>query len=188
MKKIFFVTTITIFTAFVARSQNIHFGLKAGLNVASISQSDGNDFDSRTGFHAGALAHIHVTDHLAVQPEIVYSMQGGERGNLKRRLNYINVPVLAQYMFHNCFRLQTGPQLGLCISSKDKLGNVEVNIEDGINTAEFAWVFGAGYLFTKSGFGIDARYNLGISNIYESESPEGHNRVFQVGVFYQFMH
>jgi hypothetical protein len=188
MKKIFFIATITVFTTLIGRSQNIHFGLKAGLNVASINQSDGNDWDSRTGFHAGVLAHIHVSDHFAVQPEVLFSQQGGKQGGMKARLNYINVPVLAQYMFHNGFRLQTGPQLGLAISAKRKFGDVEVNIEDQINTAEFAWLFGASYLFVKCGFGLDARFNLGISNIYETESPEGHNRVFQFGVFYQFMH
>ena len=126
---------------------------------------------------------------LRVQPELVFSMQGGEdeSENMKLKLNYINIPVLAQYMTNEGFRLQTGPQLGILTSAESKFGDVEIDSDDDVSTADFSWVFGAGYLF-RSGFGIDARYNLGISNISDNESFEARNRVFQVGVFYQFMH
>ncbi|MFT4833011.1 MAG: hypothetical protein ACI815_002675 [Psychroserpens sp.] len=39
-----------------------------------------------------------------------------------------------------------------------------------------------------SGFGVDARYNYGISNINEDDSSKAYNRGFQVGVFYLFKH
>ena len=90
-------------------------------------------------------------------------------------------------MTNDGFRLQTGPQLGLLTSAKSEFGDVEVDAKDDISSVDFSWTFGAGYLF-HSGFVIDARYNHGISNISDDESFEARNRVFQVGVFYQFMH
>jgi len=189
MKKFFFVSMVFLFVYVNATAQTTHveFGLKGGINAASIHNSSGNDFDSRVGFHVGGLAHIHVTTHFAVQPEIVYSLQGGEFGSTHRNLSYINVPVLAQYMTGGGFRLQTGPQVGFLVGANDETEDVEVKIKDQLNTVDLGWAFGASYL-THSGFGVDARYNLGLSNINESDAVKSKNRVFQAGVFYQFKH
>ena len=188
MKKIFFMGMCVLVSYFVkAQTPDAQFGLKAGVNVANIHVENGNDYDSRTGFYLGGLAHIHLTRHFAVQPEVMYSCQGAELGSLKSKLGYINIPVLAQYMVNNGFRLQTGPQVGFLVSAKNKSGDVEVNVKDQLNTVDFAWSFGASYI-SKTGLGLDARYNLGISNINDNESSEARNRVFQVGAFYQFQH
>ncbi|WP_276504648.1 porin family protein [Terrimonas pollutisoli] len=187
MKQVFFVfATLFLSTLFVS-AQETHFGLKAGLNVSSVNVSPGGDYDSKAGLHVGGLAHIHISRHFALQPEVVYSMQGGKVDDVKLKLNYINIPLLAQYMVDNGFRLQTGPQLGLLVSSKREAGDVEVNLEDNFSTVDFSWAFGMGYLF-PAGFGVDARYNLGINDIYEPGAAKLKNSVFQVGFFYQFMH
>lgn len=166
-------------------AQHTNFGLKAGYNSSSLQISNGTDYEGKSGLHIGGLAHIHVTSHFAIQPELVFSMQGGERGNTKLKMNYINIPVLGQFMLSDGFRLQTGPQVGFLVSAKQKVGDVEVDIDNSFSSVDFSWVFGAGYIF-KSGFGIDARYNLGINNVSDDNSFEAKNRVLQIGVFYQF--
>jgi hypothetical protein len=83
------------------------------------------------------------------------------------------------------FRLQTGPQIGFLISAENEIGDTDFDVEDQLNTFDLAWSFGASYL-TRSGFGVDARYNHGITNISEAENPEIKHRVWQLGVFYQF--
>lgn len=186
MKTVLCIFSSLIFSILFVSAQETHFGLKAGLNVSSVNRSPGTDYESRAGFHAGGLAHIHISQHFALQPEVVYSMQGGKFEDVKLKLNYINIPLLAQYMVDNGFRLQTGPQLGLLVSSKREEGNVEVNLKDNFSTVDFSWAFGMGYLF-PSGFGIDARYNLGINDIWEPDAAKLKNSVFQVGFFYQFM-
>lgn len=187
MKKVFGLLFLTVGLVAVGTAQQTHFGLKAGLNVANVENPDGPDYDSKSGLHFGGLAHIHLSHHFAVQPEVVFSMQGGEvdANDAKLNLNYINVPVLAQYMFNEGFRIETGPQVGFLVSASSKVGDVKVDREDDFKTVDFSWAFGAGYLFPQ-GIGIDARYNLGISNIYDGPGKLM-NRVFQVGVFYQFM-
>jgi len=90
-------------------------------------------------------------------------------------------------MTHDGFRLQTGPQIGFLTSGKTETDDVEVDITDDLNSVDFSWSFGAGYLF-HSGFGIDARYNLGLTDINDVGNYNAHNRVFQVGLFYQFKH
>jgi len=188
MKKTFCTLSAVILIACAVAAQQTHFGLKGGVNFSSVEIDDGDDYESKTGIHLGGLAHIHITRHFALQPELVFSMQGGEdeSENMKLKLNYINIPLLAQYMTNEGFRLQTGPQLGILASAKSKFGDVEIDSDNDVSSVDFSWTFGAGYLF-RSGFGIDARYNLGISNISDDESFEARNRVFQLGVFYQFM-
>ncbi|MGZ8554040.1 MAG: porin family protein [Chitinophagaceae bacterium] len=188
MNRVFCIVSTVLLSSLAASAQETHFGLKAGLNVASINVSPGADYGSKAGLHVGGLAHIHLSKNFALQPELVFSMQGGERADdRKLKLNYINIPLLVQYMTDNGFRLQTGPQLGLLVSAKTELNDVEVDWKDNFNTTDFSWTFGAGYLF-PSGFGLDARYNLGISDIWEASDAEIKNSVFQFGVFYQFMH
>jgi hypothetical protein len=188
MKKFFFVSMCFLVNYFVsAQTCDAQFGLKAGVNIANIHVDGAGNYDSKAGFYAGGLAHVHLTKHFAVQPEVMYSAQGAEIGSVKRKEGYINVPVLAQYMVNNGFRLQTGPQVGFLVSAKNKNGDVEVNVKDQLNTVDFAWSFGASYI-SKTGLGLDARYNLGISNINDNESAAARNRVFQVGAFYQFQH
>jgi hypothetical protein len=187
MKKIFCIVAAILLTVSTVTAQETHFGLKAGVNLSSVDITNSDDFKSKAGIHIGGLAHIHINDHFALQPELVYSMQGGKDGDEKLNLNYINIPVLAQYMINDGFRLQTGPQLGFLTSAKSKVGDVEISVKDEISSIDFSWVFGFGYLF-PSGFGLDARYNLGISNIRDNNDFKAKNRVFQFGLFYQFMH
>jgi hypothetical protein len=165
-----------------AFAQHVEYGIKGGVNFSTIS--DDAAADTKTGFHLGGLAHIHLTRAFAVQPEIVYSTQGAEYNNGKLRLNYINVPVLGQYMFGNGFRLQTGPQVGILATSEFKSGHTETDVEN-YRRADFGWTFGAGYL-TRMGVGIDARYNLGLTDVVKNNPNDLHNRVWQVGLFYQF--
>jgi hypothetical protein len=190
MKRIFCVVLASSFMALVSNAQQTQFGLKAGANIASVGVDDGDDYDSKAGFHVGGLAHIHITQHFAVQPELTYSAQGGKDGdNLKLKLNYINIPVLAQYMTLDGFRFETGPQIGFLASAKRKVNDVEFDVKDDLESLDFSWAFGVGYLFPgANGLGVDVRYNLGISNISEDNTYQARNRVFQIGLFYQFMH
>jgi len=171
-------------------AQTAQFGIKGGVNVASYHSNDNTDFNSVTSFHAGGLVHIHMTSRLAIQPELLYSGQGAENkpADLKAKLGYLNVPVLAQYMIGDGFRLQTGPQVGFLLSAKLKSGESETDVKDSYSGVDFAWTFGAGYLFPGTGVGVDARYNLGLKDINEGGPAKVYNRVFAVGLFYQFKH
>ena len=172
----------------LANSQNTSFGIKAGYNSASVKVEGAPDWESRSGIHGGVFAHIHVSSHFAVQPELIYNRHlGGERVNEKLKFSYLSLPVLAQYMINEGFRLQTGPQLGFLVSSTRTVGTNEVDVDPLVSAMDISWVFGAGYVF-KSGFGIDARYNMGLNNISEEDNIKARNRVFQAGVFYQFHH
>jgi hypothetical protein len=189
MKKISLLA-LTLMSGIVLFAQTATFGLKGGLNVASTSNSQGGGSNSRLGYHAGFLLHVHATPQFAVQPELVYSSQGGKyttsdgyEHNLD--LGYLNIPVLLQYMAGSGFRLETGPQVGFLVNVNDKVNGVSTGYftSADFKKTDVSWAIGAGYE-GRSGLGLDARYNLGLSNINNYGTATVHNNVLQVGLFY----
>lgn len=172
------------------RGQKVTFGIKGGLNLYNIHNNMGLAYDTRIGFHTGVIGHIHLVRQLALQPEIVYSVQGAkykiDGAETTRQLGYINVPVLAQYMFDNGFRLQAGPQLGFLVNARSETNNASTDIKDNLNAVDLALSAGVGYVHPPTGFGVDARFNLGLGDMNENGNIRSTNRVFQVGVFYLF--
>jgi len=190
MKKIFVIALgFIVMKTTSAQVGTTHFGIKAGVNITDIKVQNTDNGDSRIGFHVGGLAHIHLSRQFALQPELVFSTQGREESvggvEYKTNLSYINVPVLGQYMFGNGFRLQTGPQVGFLLDAENSVNGNEQDAGNAYKSIDFSWAFGASYL-TSLGLGIDARYNLGLSNINDLSNTEYKNRVWQIGLFYQF--
>lgn len=187
----------TVTTTTTQASPAVSFGLKAGANIANIETDLYENTKSRINLHGGLLAHIHLNNRLALQPEIVYSAQGFKQDissglEVEVKTDYINIPVLIQYM-NSGFRVETGPQIGFLINAKAEYtdGRDDEDLKEYLKTTDFSWVFGLGYL-SNAGLGISARYNLGITNINEKltsigdENTEMNHRVWQFGLFYQF--
>jgi hypothetical protein len=168
-----------------ASAQNVNIGIKGGLNLYTIAGDGDEGNDYKPSFHIGLLGHIHMSDNFALQPELVFSAQGAKYGDdQKLDLNYLNVPVMFQYMFDNGFRLQAGPQVGFLLSAEAD-GN---DVKDNLNGTDLGLGIGMGYVNPESNFGFDLRYNHGLSNINENDNFDSFNRGFQLGVFYLFKH
>lgn len=181
---------LSLMISTTAMSQNANVGIKGGLNVYNVVNDNNAGADSKVGFHVGLLGHVHLSDQWALQPELTYSVQGGQStivgADVKLNLNYINVPVLLQYMFDNGFRIQAGPQLGLLVSAK--MNNSETDVKDNFENFDLGIGVGVSYINPASSLGFDARYNVGLSNINVTSNDNAYNRGLQVGVFYLFKH
>jgi len=185
MKFLFGLITSILITCVVSAQHgnslagHVNLGIKGGINMYNVYNDNNTKYDQLTGYHFGLLGHIHLNSQWAIQPELVYSAQGAKSGDTKYKLDYINVPVLLQYMFDNGFRLQAGPQLGFLVSADNK---------DDLDPIDFGVGIGVSYVVPSTGFGIDARYNLGLSNINKDDVVKSTNRGLQLGVFYIFGH
>ena len=189
MRKVLIGLTLLMAITKVATAQHSDFGIKGGLNMAKFTNENGFDYKFKPSVNIGILDHIHITKTFAIQPELVFSMQGTKftSANTDFRVNlaYINLPILFQLMTESGFRFETGPQVGVLLSAKTKTGSTTTDAKSDFKTADLAWVFGIGYI-TKSKFGFDARYNLGLTDITKATTSSIKNSVIQVGVFYQF--
>ncbi len=174
-------------------SAQCHIGIKGGLNITNVQNDNNTSYDNKLGFHAGLLGHIHLAKHFAIQPEVVFSRQGAQYNTFntttRYHLDYVNVPVLFQFMFANGFRLQAGPQVGFLVNARSKNDLLEVNHINDSKTIEVGAAMGMSYV-SPIGLGVDARYVHGFTNINENEPffPVSKNRSFQVGLFYLFGH
>lgn len=196
MKLLFGLIAAVMFTSIASAQHsdspagNVNIGIKGGVNVYNIKNSNDVKYDPRPGLHFGLLGHIHLNSQFALQPELVYSTQGAKTkiGSDNIIMDYINVPLLLQYMFDNGFRIQAGPQLGLLVRAKSKNNDNTTDIKDDLKPIDVGLSVGASYVFPPSGFGLDARYNFGLSSINKESNVTSTNRGFQLGVFYIFGH
>jgi hypothetical protein len=102
---------------------------------------------------------------------------------------YLNIPVLFKYGHSSGFFGETGPQLGFLLSANVKSGGTSTDVKSSYQSKDFSWAFGLGYFLNPVNIGIDARYNLGLTNLNKGGTGATgtvKNSVFQVGVFYLF--
>lgn len=191
MKKIL-VLFISAFLVNAVHAQ-IELGEKAGMNFTNISGSDFEDSKTRVQFHGGIFVRFSINKQIRVQTELLFSQLGTtvKTGviEMKYTHNYLNLPVILQYKLNSVFFAETGPQAGIHIKTKIKTDDLIYELEDGINALDFAWGFGVGYQMPKKGIGINMRYNLGLTKVFEKTDfgqSKSYNRVFQLGLFYVF--
>lgn len=181
----------------------LQFGVKGGLNLSTVTVSNGfNGYSYSTlpNFNAGLFLKVPVVRGFSIQPEIMYSGQGfksadGNAGEYSEHVNYMNIPILAKFTHRSGLFLETGPQFGLRLNAKDVENSVSDDISSAYNSADFSWVFGAGFKIPMSPVGFDFRYNVGITNVAnDSYYGNGYgqygvrNGVFQLDLFIVLFH
>lgn len=185
MKRV--IVLLLCVTSFAAANAQVGFGGKAGVNLATFS-GDVEDVKMKIGYYVGGLVQIPVSESFIIQPELVFSAQGAKDDtddDVKANFNYLNIPIMAKYQSTSGFFAETGPQIGFLMSAKMKAGDTDVDVKEYYKSTDFNWAFGLGYQMA-SGFGVNARYNLGLSNIYDQDvdGEKVRNSVFQIGVSY----
>jgi hypothetical protein len=188
MKKVFLFLVVVVITTLSANAQQVQFGAKGGLNIATLNGSGSGGLSSLVGVHFGGLASIKVSDLFHVQPELVFSTQGAKGAGGKLNLDYLNIPVLAKYTITDGLDIEAGPQFGFLLSAKakDNAGN-STNVSSSIKSVDIALAVGASYDITKM-IGVDVRYNIGLTDINNPSNSNNtlHNAVVQIGVYYMF--
>ena len=107
MKKVLLIGAIALFGAMNAQT----FGLKAGMNVSSVSESNTK---SKVGFYGGVLMNAPIATNFSIQPEILYSGKGAksDEGDFSlNRLYFYSSNVSIQCCSSVLFRSWTGIQL-----------------------------------------------------------------------------
>lgn len=186
MKRIFLLLAFA--GTFAAANAQTKIGLKGGLNVADWGGKDADNVDARIGFHIGGFANFGLGNKFSIQPELLYSTQGGKveqaGSDVKIRFNYINIPVMLKYELIEGLNAELGPQLGFAVSQKSKTGDVTVDRKKDYKGFDFGLGLGASYDIPASPVGIGLRYIWGLTTLNENDDIKAFNRVFQVGITY----
>ena len=165
---------------------------KVGINFANMTNM--NKPSMRVGLAAGLEAEYYASDIVSVSLGAIYSMQGckakGEyvKGTLK--LDYINVPILANVYVVPGLAVKLGIQPGFCINKKI---DVEISTgqeasgklsKDEVKGFDLSIPVGLSYEFAN--FQLDARYNFGLTKAIKVEKDSPKNSVIQVTLGYKF--
>lgn len=183
-----------------AQAQTVHFGLKFGVGFSRFVGTDVPDNSlvgtfRKFGINAGGLAEIGLSDHWAVQPELLFTVKGtkqifsapGSDQVLQQQLRYLDVPVLLKFKTHHVF-VEAGPQLGLLLSAVETYergaSSSDTSNKDLFRTADPGYVLGLGVQDTN-GLLLGVRYNGGLANVY-TKGVRARNSDFQVYLGYVF--
>jgi len=211
MKNLLMITAIVLFGFTNVNAQDkTAFGVKAGINLSTITGDEVDSFDGRTCFHFGVMAEFIISDNFSFQPELLYSCQGSDysevfditEASLKAinaetydgtiKVDYLNIPLMAKYYVAEGFSLEAGPQVGFLLSAKNEYNapgdSGEEDIKDYVKGIDFGVNFGLGYKL-ENGINFGARYNLGLSDANDDPDLENttyKNSVFQFSLGYFF--
>ncbi|HYG20896.1 MAG TPA: porin family protein [Ohtaekwangia sp.] len=178
MKKllVFFVLTLASLGAWAQAEVGI--GLKVGANLSKLDGYD--NADNFTSFHAGAFALVKLSK-IGIQPEILFSQQGVKSDGGDFKLTYVNIPVMLKFYLAAGVNLQVGPQFGFLTNAKHDGDDVK----DFLKGSDVSASFGLGW-DAPFGLMIDGRYNLGLSDISDSDDFESlKNQVIQISIGYK---
>ena len=165
---------------------------KVGINFANMTNM--NKPSMRVGLAAGLEAEYYASDIVSVSLGAIYSMQGCKAKNeyVKEtlKLDYINVPILANVYVVPGLAVKLGIQPGFCINKKI---DVEISTgheasgklsKDEVKGFDLSIPVGLSYEFAN--FQLDARYNFGLTKAINVEKNSPKNSVIQVTLGYKF--
>lgn len=178
------------------------YGFIAGVNVAKVAGGDIVNATTRTGFTGGAYVALPIATGVALQPEVLYSMEGakldiGENGGLKA--DYVRVPVMLRFAIPTASIARPfmafGPSFGFETNCEVNGSNGSVSISESCD--DFARSAGSGFEPRKfdvaarieAGFTLDTggkrfivggAYSHGLTDVFKDRDVK--NRVFSVFV------
>lgn len=202
MKKIM-MTLVMAVAAIAANAQNntlrepgtISIQPKVGIGIGYLSgkwTSDviGNDNKAKVGIVAGVEGEYYVNNWLGVAAGVNFAQQGWKAtrtyltGDVdeKTKLNYLNIPITADFYVLPGFALKTGVQFGFLASAK-------VNDNDRKDKAEkFNFSIPVGLSYEYKNVVLDLRYNISVTKVNKNSDADNKYRsdLLQITLGYKF--
>ncbi len=170
-----------------------------GMNIASMTKADNSKV--RPGIVAGIEAEFGVAENFGITAGVLYSQQGVKgkdevkvdisdlglgvgildlQGKLTYKLDYINIPILAQFYPVKGLALKAGiaslgPGLTEPFTEDVKLGDA---------VKDFAFAIPVGVSYEYESFVVDARYNIGVTKALKD--ADSRHSVFSITLGYKF--
>lgn len=186
--------------------QNFSLGINGGVNISSVSFEpsikQGKLIVPAFGVTARYISEKYFNMICGIQTEVNFSQRGwkediddGSGDTYQRKMNYIEVPLMAHLAFGKDkgngarFVLNLGPQVGFLIGEKE-IKSASWHPED--RTTGVTWqygkmaeskfdygIVGGGGLEVRTGIGhfiLEARYYFGLSDFYHSTKKDPFSR------------
>ena len=190
MKKYLLILVIVINTS-VFSQVTIKPGVRAGISFSNFTNSD---LDTKTDIYIGGFAAIKLARFYTIQPELNLTRIGAESNfpNSDIEIQYIGVSIANKFSPFKEIGVHAivGPAINVRLTD-----NYFDGFYDDIENFDIVIFGGFGYDF-PFGLGIEARYNIGLVDIfgYNVNNEYGDNDIdnlilnkfFQIGATYKF--
>ena len=185
MKKLFLIAALMVATL-SANAQQMFIKPMVGADLTTFT-GDVEDTKMKVGLVAGAEFGYNLSEQFGLTAGLLYSMQGSKYKDIDdaQKCDYLNIPIMANYYIIPGLAIKAGIQPGFLMSAKHD----DVDIKDFYKSFDLSVPLGLSYEF--SDFVIDARYNLGVSNIVDKDlskaagDAKAHNSVIMLTVGYK---
>ena len=190
MKKIF-TTLLILFgfysIAFAQQKGSVDYGINVGYNGSYVTETNSNvSSDYVSGFNAGAYVDSYFSNSWSLKVKVNYDQKGWGNGFLDDgngnsvtgvnfKLNYITIPVLANWHFGRTrnWYLNFGPYVGILTGAKESTDDIDV--KQVFNTTDFGLDLGIGVkipLSNKAKLFFEYDGQGGVTNIFK-DSDDG---------------
>ncbi len=187
MKKVL-ITALLLVSVLSLNAQS--FGVKAGMNYNNWHSSEdiSGEIDPMLLYQAGVFANFDLSEKISLQPELLYTAKGikaAGNSDFKYRLDYLDIPIMAQYHINEAFFVNFGPELSFLTKAIISDGTESVDMIDGTESFNYALNLGISYQL-PIGLIFDARYAYGLGSVYKMLPGDLKilNNAFQVTVGY----
>lgn len=192
MKKVL-VVAVLMFSSVATFAQHAvgSFNLQPKVGVSIANLTDNNSSDARVGLVAGVEGEYQASDIFSVSAGVLYSMQGAKYdafgAKSTEKLDYINVPIMANVYVVKGLAVKLGVQPGFKVNDKldlrmPVLGGALVDLK--AKSVDFSIPVGISYEYNN--FQVDARYNWGLTKVFDVDKLDQKNSVFQITLGYKF--
>ena len=189
MKKIVFAAAIMMASVSAFAQHNAgDVTLQARLGFCAADFNNTSDTKARVEMVVGPELEYFMTDRFSLGAGINYAQQGAELkdSEVTYKLDYINMPITANYYVVKGLALRAGIQPGFNVNAKIEAGDVEKDLDDAVKGFDLAIPFGLSYEYRH--FVIDARYTLGLTKVFDTKHVDldSKNLTFQLSLAYKF--
>lgn len=189
MKKPVVLIAVFLFAVKFVYAQDFYAGIKAGVATTQVSGDELSGFD-KAGLVAGGSVGLPLSKKFDLSMEILYIQKGsrknadpdnGDYVSYLLRVNYFEIPLIAQWKFSKRFVFEAGPAFGVLLNSyeEDEYGELSQPVE--FNKTEFSLLGGMTVNIVKN-FAFNIRYEksmLPIREISRDQFNEALNFTFQ---------
>ena len=193
MKKLVLLASMMLaFVTVKAQSEVGGWSLRptVGMNIGFMTNAD--DSDPRFGLVVGAELEYQATDMLGISGGLLYSQQGAKMKDMDMdgtmKLDYINVPILANFYVAKGFAFKAGIQPGFNVNDKAKASGSGASVEMGLGDLSKGFVLAVpiGLSYEFSNIQLDARFNWGVTHAISNSYDSCNSNTFMITLGYKF--
>ncbi len=147
------------------------------------------NWNAKLGFIGGVEGAYQISKRVGASVGVLYAMQGakyeqdvlGKTVSSNTNLNTLNIPVLCNVYVWKGLAVKAGVQPEIVLSAKEG----DVSVKDSYSSTNVSIPVGASYDF-PFGLTVDARYNIGLTNVWKGDVSSASNMAFQLTAGYKF--